>query len=465
MNRAVAFVLLPLYTRSLGPEGYGVLEILITTSAFLLPLLQVGMGSALFRSVLYFKEKDERISISTAFYFVTAFSFVTTLLLYVFSPRLSVILFKSEEYTFFLRLIFIIAFLNALRTIPFAKLRIKNRSVTFSMIACLSFCTELLLNIYFVAILKKGVEGILLSSLITSSLFACVYLSVIFRDIRSGFSLEELKNMLGFGLPLVPVAFAAIVMTMTDRYFLKFFTGLETVGIYAVGYKLAMVMALIVGAFQTAWPSMLFSIAKEEGATEIFSKLMTYFLLVLFFLGVTISIFAPEIVLLIADDEFLVSMNVVPLLILAFICNGVYFMTAVGVQLRKKTVYLPAIFIPVALGNIVLNYFLIPRWGMTAAACVAAISQFVLAVAGCSISLSLYRIHYEYSRIIKILFASVSVFILSLLFDDVGSLFTIGMKMMLCILWIIVLFSVGFFRKRELSKMKEIIRQPKLALK
>jgi O-antigen/teichoic acid export membrane protein len=465
LNRAVAFFLLPVYTRSLGPEGYGILEILITTSAFLLPLLQIGIGSALFRSVLYFKEKDERTSVSTAFYFVTSFSLCTTVVLYILSPSLSALLFRSYDYTLFLRMIFIITFLNALKTVPFAKLRIENKSVTFSIFASMSFCTELLFNIYFVAMLKRGVEGILLSSLLTSSIFAIVYLTVIFRDLRCGFSFDELKNMLGFGVPLVPVAFAGLVMTLTDRYFLKFFAGLDIVGIYAVGYKLAMIMALLVGAFQTAWPSMLFTIAKEEKAKDIFSRLLTYFLAVLFFIGMTISIFAPEIVLVVANEEFLEAARVVPFLTVGFICNGVYFMTAIGVQLRKKTVYLPAIFIPVALGNIALNYFLIPRWGMIGAACVALVSYLILALVSSRISLSFYLIRYEYVRILKLILVSFVVFFVSLFVGPAGSVFAVSLKIILCLLWLLILIGIRFFQKRELNKIIEILRQPRLALK
>src|SRR5919197_2987111 len=73
--RAIAVLLLPLYTRYLTPGDYGLIETLVALSAVLTALLAQGMKSAFFR--FYFDAAEEArrlLVVRTAFWYVFAAS-------------------------------------------------------------------------------------------------------------------------------------------------------------------------------------------------------------------------------------------------------------------------------------------------------------------------------------------------------------------------------------------------------
>ena len=343
LQRMLAFFLLPVYTRFLSPEEYGVLQLLVITSSLILVIVQLGLGSAIFKSILYNKEADKKTIISTSFYFLTATSFFILAVLFFNSGLLSKIILNSLDYSGFFKIILLSIFFNTISVIPLAYLRIEDASLKFSILIFCKFTLQLLLNIFFVIILKKGIAGVIIAELLASFSFSVVLVGLLFKNLRLVFSKNELKDMLGFGLPLAPAGLAMFVLTMSDRYFLNYFVSLDQVGIYSVGYRVGMVIAVLVGAFQKAWPSVMFNIAKIDRAKEVFAKNFIYFMFVLLFFSLGLSLFAKEILSLIVTPTFTGAYRIIPLIAVAFLCYGVYFYTAIGMNLKKKTYYQPII--------------------------------------------------------------------------------------------------------------------------
>jgi O-antigen/teichoic acid export membrane protein len=456
--KAVAVVMLPIYTRYLSPSDYGYMELLLITSSFLFMLLQMGMGSAIFRSVLYDPQSDRKILVSTAFFFLLITSFISCLFLYFFSRNISGLIFGSDRATVLLKILFATVFLNMFSVIPLAYLRMHDRSVRFSIFAGIGFLVELSLNILFVVVLRKGVQGVITAALIKSGFFIIVYLAVIRKNLVLRFSLKELKEMLGFGLPLVPAGIALTILTISDRYFLQYYSSLEEVGLYTLGYRIGMFLALVVGAFQTAWPSIMFSVAKEENAESTYARIFTFYLLVVSFLALSVSLFAREIVTIIGTEEFASASRVVPLIVVGYVFLGIYYLTSIGVNLRKKTKYEPLIVGSAALINLVLNYILIPRMGMTGAAVATVISFMVMGFVAWRVSVHFYPIRYEYVRVGKLVLICAIVFMLNLFISWNNMLFSIGWKALLLILFPLLLVAFGFFESDELEKIKKVLR-------
>jgi O-antigen/teichoic acid export membrane protein len=284
-----------------------------------------------------------------------------------------------------------------------------------------------------------------------------LYIVEVLWELGWTFSLKALKEMLAFGLPLVPAGVAAIILTMSDRYFLRYYADCTEVGLYSLGYKLATVVSLIVGAFQTAWPAVLFSTAKKKKAPSIFSELFTYFFFFLMFLAVSISVLAKEIVALMATSVFHTGYRVVPLIALSYVLYGCYHMTAVGVNVKRKTYYIPFVMGGAALLNLLLNYLLIPRYGMMGAAEATVISYMFMVMVAAKISLHLYHVPYEYVRIGKILSVALIVYGLSLLVRTDRILLATMVKVILILGYPGLLYVMRFYRRAELMHIKEVV--------
>ena len=458
LNKIVAFFLLPIYTRYLSPSEYGILQILVITSNLVTIIVQMGLGSAIFKSVLYNEGANKKVIINTSFYFLIASSFLVLLPIWLNAAQICKLILGSSEHTKFFRIILVTIFFNTFSIIPLAKLRIEDASFKFSVLICSKFFLQLLMNIYFVVWLKKGIEGIIIAEAINAFIFSFVFTATLFNKLGFIFSFKELKDMLEFGLPLVPAALAMFILTMSDRYFLKYFSDLEQVGLYSVGYRFGMIVGLLVGAFQKAWPSVMFNIAKEKNARQIFSKNFTYLLFVLFFVSLCLSVFSKDIIKLITTERFLPAFQVIPLISLSFLCYGIYYYTAIGMNLKKKTFYQPLAVGSAAMINLFLNYVLIPKWGTMGAASSTFVSFLLMATVANKISLHFYHVTYQYKRILMMVLTFAVIWGISGVVSIPNILISILFKILLLCGYPVLLLGIGFFDKEEKEKIEYILQ-------
>jgi O-antigen/teichoic acid export membrane protein len=157
-------------------------------------------------------------------------------------------------------------------------------------------------------------------------------------------------------------------LNLSGRYFLKHFSTLHEVGPYASSYRFGEIIWLVVWAFQLAWPTFLFSNRQSPTAKQLYSRVTTYYIAVMAFIWLGISVFAREVIVLMAAPSFHEAYRVVPLIALASLLHGVAFLGAVGISPEKKTIYHPFIAGAAALLNLGLNYAWIRTYGMMGAA-------------------------------------------------------------------------------------------------
>ncbi|MFO7891894.1 MAG: oligosaccharide flippase family protein [bacterium] len=400
LNRAVNIILLPIYTRYLTKVEYGTLEILVVSSNVLLIVMQFGLGSALFRNYLYKKNPNKKTLISTAYYTLAIISIIFSIILLTFSNNLSLLLFSSIKFTNALRSFILFSLFQTLTIIPMTKLRIEERSGKFALIAGANFLLVLLLNLLFIYHFNLGINGIAYANAIASLIFFIVYFIIINKDLILSFSFTELKDMFEFGIPLIPASLFSMILMMSDRYLVKYYLGLEKVAIFGVALRIGTIMGLAVTSFQKTWPAVMFKIAKEKNGSLVFARLFTIFILLLITFGMIIILFSNEIITIFTTPKYLEANSLIPFIIISFIFYGVNYFTSIGIQVKKKTYFYPIIIGIAAIINISLNIFLLPLYGIKAAAFSRFISFFILSNSILLISLKYYRIKYEVKKLI-----------------------------------------------------------------
>jgi len=454
-NRLIGFLLIPVYARFLLPDEYGTLQLLLILFNLIFIIVQYGIGSAIFKSVIYNQNTDKKLVYSTAFYFLLISAFLFLTVIFLKTDSISMLIFRTSGHSLLLRIVIVSAFFNVFAVVPLAKLRIENNSLKFGVILIVKFLFQMLLNILFVVFLKKGIFGILISECIVSGIFTIVYTVILSDSLRLKFSFAELKEMLEYGLPLVPASIAMLILTMSDRYLLKCYAGLDQVGYYSLAYKFGMIIGMMVSAFQKAWPSAMFNIAKERNAKEVFAKNFTYFFLFLSFMALVLSLFAKEIILVFASEKYLPGFKIIPFISLAFIFYGVYYFTAIGLNLKKKTYYQSLAVSIAAAINIGLNIILIPKFGIVGASSATLISFIVMSGTASMISNHFYPVPYEINRIIKIFLLFVVFVTIPYIVTCNNMALNILIKICLVLLFFIFLIGFKFFKVEELNYIKK----------
>jgi O-antigen/teichoic acid export membrane protein len=262
------------------------------------------------------------------------------------------------------------------------------------------FLTILLLNVVLVGYLRLGVLGALVSTLLGALVGAGLGLFLARSYVRLAIDPDRLRQMARFGLPLVVVGCAVFVLTSADRYFLKAYTGDTALGIYALAYKIGMVMSMAVNAFTVAWQPLLLRIIQDEEAKRTLARVLLYYLLGSGLLLVVVGSFSPEIVSVLATPAFAPAGRVVPFILASYLLFGIYYFFTLGSIVLERTRLIAANVLVAMVINLVANALLIPPLGITGAATATILSYLVLAIGMFLVSQRLYPLPVPILRIL-----------------------------------------------------------------
>jgi O-antigen/teichoic acid export membrane protein len=413
LAKAVGFLMLPLYTTHLTPKEYGILEMLDLSMSLLGMLLTLGLISAVFRCYTAVdSEMGRKRVVSTAFVFTVATGLVTLAVgLWLAGPLSTVLLGNggSGVYVRFSLLSFILGYIGI---VPRTYLRALEASAAFVAFETLGLFLGLALNVLFIAVLRFGIMGMLWSSLLVASLQTLVLSAWMMHAVGMRFESRTLKDLLAFGAPLMLANVSLFVLNFADRFFLQHFHSLEIVGVYAVGYKFAyMLNYLLVQPFAVMWQGRMFIIHKEPNYEETFSRIGTWFSLVLIYAGLLLAVLSPEIVRVMVGQSFSASRDVIPIVALSYVLYGLGYYAQLGLFLSGGTRVLGGIGGVAAAVNITANYVLIPRFGALGAAWATALAFGFLAVVTYFLAQRAFPLPLAAGKTVILLATSVALFI------------------------------------------------------
>jgi O-antigen/teichoic acid export membrane protein len=377
LSRLVGFLMLPVYTRVLTTADYGIMEILSLSTDILSMLVGLGIRQAVLRYYYHYDTEAERNGvISTASLLLVAIFGVTGALGIAFAGPITELLLGPDLPDHFVKLAVLAFACGALGDIPNVYLQARQRSTVVVGASLSRLVIALSLNILFVVYLRMGVAGVFLSTIIASCLVGGVLFVRMLRETGIHYVGTRAGELILFGAPLMVWQIGSFVLHFSDRYFLRFSRSLEDVGIYALSYKLAMLLGtFVIGPFRDIWTAKSLEIARREGerATPILGSIMRQYNLVLVCVAFLIALFATDVVHLMLGERFHAADRAVPVLAIAMVFFGYRQIAQAGAMIGGRPGYIAWSTTVAAAAAIALNLALIPRYGaMGAAAATAA---------------------------------------------------------------------------------------------
>ena len=306
LNKVVSFLMIPIYTRFLIPSDYGVMEILGITTDVIGMVISIGIAGAMYRFYFEYESvRDRNEVISTAILTFGTIGFVSLSILSLSSHFLAIKILNAGRYYYYFLIAFCSLWFNTILQMGYSYLRIKEESVKYLLYSLSRMILSLSLNIYLVAIIKLGVLGVLLSTLITSTTFSILLVLPIMVKVGSRISLAKCKAMIKYGAPLIPTNLAAFVVHASDRFFINHYAGLADTGIYSLGYKFGNLPNNFIAApFMQIWEVRFFKWYKDKNAHIIFGKIFTYLCFLTIFVGLGISVLIKDVIQIISDPGY-----------------------------------------------------------------------------------------------------------------------------------------------------------------
>ncbi len=466
VGRFLGFFLIPFYTNVINTHDFGIYSNIYAYLAFLNIFFIYGMDAAFMKYASLKEDKTEKKKIfSTAYLFVTLTTLLLAITLYLLKIPFSRLMEIPSEYSkLYYYLIFILIF-DTLSLVPFANLRLERKSGKFTSIKLSNIILNLALNFILVLKYKLGIEAIFLANLIASAFSFIVLTPEIYKLMSFKIDKEFLSKLLKFGIPYLPASLAAMVVQVVDRPVVLAMTNESTLGIYQANYKLGVFMMLFVSMFQFAWQPFFLNNAKEKNAKEIFAKVLTLFLLVSSMIWIVLTLFVEDFARFeflpgksIIGKDFLSGIAIVPIILLGYLFNGIYYNFQAGIYIEEKTKYFPFVTGAGALINVVVNILLIPILGLIGAALATLASYVVMALGLYLFSQKYYPVKYEYGKVFKILATiTVTCILYYYLYYEIGLTFIYK-------LFLLTGFVGSLFVLRVVEK-NEIIRLVKMLLR
>ncbi len=370
MRRSVSLIMLPIYTRYLTPEDYGVVELLSMLLDFASILFGARVSQAVFRFYCTASSQKEKNSIiSSALILDFLLNAAGALAVAIFSTPLSIAIFGSSEYSSLIALFALTLFFLPLVEIPLTHIRAQQKPWLFTIFSLMKLFLQLSLNIYLVVIHEMHVEGVIYSAVISSAIMAVILTVYSLSVTGIKVTKKAVLQLFSFSLPLKLATFGTFYVTFGDRYILNIYTNLTQVGIYSLGYKFGFMFTLLAWTpFERMWDSEKYEIYNKPDARAVFQKVFLYISFVMIFIALGMSLFTKDLLKIMSDPAFLEAYKVVPIIISAYIIQAWTKYVNLGILINKKTMEIAYAEIVAVLAITAAYFLLIPTFGIYGAA-------------------------------------------------------------------------------------------------
>jgi O-antigen/teichoic acid export membrane protein len=400
--RALNFLLLPIYTRYLTPSDYGMIALAETLAMFLMQVVNLGFDASIQR--LYFQHVDDSSELSgyigSALKFALGTEVGFLLLALTAGPWLQRMIWPHAAVPFrYIALAMVTAAATQFFTYRLVLYQAERRPRIYAVLSFLSFGLTASLSVSLVAAAHRGVMGMLGGKCLAAMICLSIAVFLASPSFRSPFHWHHVRETASLGLPLVPHQLMAGGLIAADRFILLHYRDLREVGLYSIAYTFGMVMALITTSLNQAWAPVYYDIARKgEEGRQLLSKMCSGIIIVLVTIACFGALCAQDFIARFLDAKYAAAGRVVPWIIGAYLAHSLFSMFSLAaLQARRTKVIMGASFVALVL-NTILNFALIPRWGMYGAAYATLLAYVAEALVMYSLAQRICRLHYDLPR-------------------------------------------------------------------
>lgn len=450
---------LPIFTRILTPEDYGVWGLAQVYAAFVNGVANFGLTIGYERNFFENKNPEKRAGLlySTILFVFSAF-IIFGILTYLFKDPLSEWIIGSSNYANILFWTYCATGLMGLKTYFLIYFKNTENAKANTKYTIIDSILVVLTSLFFVAYLRIGVLGLvwgqLLASLTTLSILSVVFI----RSTPFIISFKSLKASLKISLPLTPRIFFGIIGKQFDKYMIGLLNTVGGVGVYNIGMKIARIVFAYMTAIENVFAPQVYMRMFDQGeeGRKSIGVYLTPFLYISIIVGLLVSLFSEEIIMILTPRSYYGAIDIVAILSLLY---GTYFFGKIPQLVYKKKTYIISILTLLSIGiNVGINIPFIYQWGAIGAAWGTFSAGLISGIIYFIVSQHYYKIHWEYGKIASIflIFFLSTITLIMLRFYEVDYLVRFLFKLLAFSIYIILGIKLNILTKQSLILIKTI---------
>lgn len=456
LPQAIGFILLPIYTKYLSSDGYGIISSMQVLSAILIVIQTFSLEKSIYRLYYDYKtEIEKKDYLGTIVISVFFISLLVTLLVLLFRTFVDNIFETIDFYPYYFYVV-ITCFFTTFSSVPKIYFQVKEKAFEFVSLSLLQFFLTTFLILWFVIYKNQGAIGYLKGGMVSSIIISPIFIWLNLEIINFNFKKKIFKESLLFSLPMVPGFLAAWILNQVDRIFIERIYGMGEVGIYSLAYKISTLVGVLFSAVNSAYSPMFYKIAAYEdqiSAKQIIQTYNDYFFMFVIFIGFNLILFANEIFTIFFSEEFSEGLSFLPILVLSIMIYQIQGLFNLMVYQEKKIKEMVLIGVLGGIINIPFNFLFIPKFGMMGAAIATLLSYLIMFFRAYLYSKKCYFIEPNWLRISKFFFFSLFItFVLNAGMQELTALISLIIKLCTITLISVVLYAANVFDIRSFLK-------------
>jgi O-antigen/teichoic acid export membrane protein len=464
--KLVGLVLLPMYTnpKLLSPDEYGALGMMDISAQIFISIFSLSLYAAYGRWYWDKEYIDSRKKI-----FFTCFStlFVLSVFLAVSgvfaSDPISMLLFGRENFSKAIMLMMIGASMQPLIDFTLTQMRLQEKPFFYITTNILRLAVTLGATIWFLKYAGRGLEGIYEAQITGNVLFLLITSGYIYANSVMKFSVSIIREMVRFSLPLSLAAFSNVLLAVFDRYVLNYRSTLLNVGIYTQGFKIAnTTKVFIISSVQLALAPAIFKLMNHPDHKMIYSKIMTWFTVIVVYFSLFLSLFGLEITKVFTTGTiYWDAYKIIPVLSLGIIFGMLKDVSITGLQITKRTRIIGLIITGIAVFNLGLNILMVPLWGIYGAASSSVISQLAFFAILYLYAQKHYQIPYRIDKVVLIIASGIVLFLLGSSVNNMDLGIRVGAKLSALLVFPFLLVIFRIITREEIGMALSLINSIK----
>lgn len=404
LPKVAGFLLIPLYTAFLSPGDFGVLDLATTFAGVLFMLMRFGVPGAVSRFYYDHREGVElRDFLTTIGWFQIAASIVVGGIALLAWPLLSASVLPGVSLVPIGLLIVTSTVLTGLSDIQRRVIQAREQSAYSAALSTITAVIQIGSAVVFVAVLRLGVYGMLLSFLVSGAVSYAQALHYLAPDLRGRFQVGMLREALKYSSGILPSQVVGAFAPLANRALLASNAGLADVGVLAIATRFASPLAILVAAFSAAYLPIYFSMRNEDSeatrAELARSTRNTWTIALIVTLGIVMM--GPPAIRVMVPSEFFGAAALLPVVALGGLAEVVYVLLSPEIYYTKKSWLVPLVSLTTAVCSFGLTALLVGHYGAMGVAWATAGGLAASSAVGALISLRLVRIPFAWGRMAR----------------------------------------------------------------
>lgn len=375
LTQVITVISIPIFTKLLSPDDFGIYEVYNNTIRFLAVLISLNLYAGFYR--YYFEQKLDKKNLMQFLLRMSFFSFVIgfVLLLIFKNLLLKTVNLPSDVFVWIPIGIFSTILLNFFVTYNNAQQLSIRTGVWQLIMQILRVGVSIIFILYFSKNYLGRIAGEYTAMLLVSMLLLILYFR---KYIGVKEVLPNKLEIIKYSAAFIPIGLSSYIISYIDLVLINNIQGNAASGVYSYAYKFAVIYSGFSQSFVTANRPTLFNLLKENRNEEVVEQIRSMFKLTTVLASGFVFFGADAGRILSFKPEFNEALHLLPILIMGYVFSDIAEIYNFFLYYSKKVKLFYISFLTTAIVNFILNLILIPKYGYQVAAYTTLTSYIVL---------------------------------------------------------------------------------------